>query len=522
MGDSLPSLRNARGGVVASIFLIASAPACADDEPGADASASSGTTGWTTVVDGTVADGTGTTEASSSSGTPLVDASDGSGANFVLTEASAEGDGSSSGGETGEASESGDDEGSSTGAGSGSGSGSEAGEAIAWPPCTDPSWWNGSYRHRVHFEIDHGVAAESLTNFPVLVRLDPSWFDYAAASPGGADLRFRGPNGGSFALPYEIDHWEEGGISTVWVEYPELPWNPEDETSDFWLYYGNPEAAPASDGADVFNRYVAVNHLGSEPRDSVGPHRAVPFDASSGYGEPALCVDECEPLIGEARDFDASKNDALMLENSASLTFQNGDRLSASLWVRTTNLDRLSGWTTILAKAESAWRIQQYANTNAPSLDFDCKFDLDEDGLLPCGPGADQHENYHVPALGTNIGDGDWHHIAISFSWPPDQRWWPPDRPLTARIYVDGVLANEQDFADPTGRLAAIYGDGGGYPIALAMKADQPTGRFFDGAIDEVRIAGDEFSPAWFRAEHAVVRNDVVQPTEWETCPPEP
>jgi hypothetical protein len=79
---------------------------------------------------------------------------------------------------------------------------------------------------------------ETLTNFPVLVRLSPnlSGFSYSQfASPAGGDLRFADASG-TRALAYEIEQWNPAGESAVWVQVPQLA-----GTNDFIMaYWGNP------------------------------------------------------------------------------------------------------------------------------------------------------------------------------------------------------------------------------------------------------------------------------------------
>src|SRR5262249_22646518 len=79
---------------------------------------------------------------------------------------------------------------------------------------------------------------ETLHDFPVLVKLSTSLtgFNYAHfASGSGGDLRFTDATG-TRVIPSEIDEWNPGGVSTVWVQVPALS-----GSSDYiWAYWGNP------------------------------------------------------------------------------------------------------------------------------------------------------------------------------------------------------------------------------------------------------------------------------------------
>lgn len=105
--------------------------------------------------------------------------------------------------------------------------------------------------------------------FPLLVRLHRDYFDFAAARPRGEDLRFATPQGET--LPHEVEAWDAArGEASVWVRVPKIVGAARQELK---LYWGNPAAKDASDGAAVFNAsngYLAVWHLGETVRDVVG------------------------------------------------------------------------------------------------------------------------------------------------------------------------------------------------------------------------------------------------------------
>ena len=106
--------------------------------------------------------------------------------------------------------------------------------------------------------------AETLTNFPVLVRLSENLdgFSYSQfASTNGWDLRFRDATD-SQDLVYEVETWDVGGETIVWVQVPELTNNVY-----VWAYWGafSNAAAPAvytTNGAVwADNNYVGVWHM---------------------------------------------------------------------------------------------------------------------------------------------------------------------------------------------------------------------------------------------------------------------
>ena len=105
--------------------------------------------------------------------------------------------------------------------------------------------------------------------FPVLVRIDKDWFDFAQAKADGADLRFATTAGEP--LKYEIEDWSAiDGSASIWVRLPTIKGNAQEMIQMFW---GNPNVASESDGKAVFNEsngFVSVWHLGEVVQDEVG------------------------------------------------------------------------------------------------------------------------------------------------------------------------------------------------------------------------------------------------------------
>jgi hypothetical protein len=103
--------------------------------------------------------------------------------------------------------------------------------------------------------IDSDLVSHSQSNFPVLVRLNDYNFDYDLANTSGKDIRF---NQSSVELPYEIEKWEYGGDSYIWVQLPSVS---SGSDTTFELYYGNPSVHDAQDSIILWNDYNFVHHL---------------------------------------------------------------------------------------------------------------------------------------------------------------------------------------------------------------------------------------------------------------------
>ena len=90
-------------------------------------------------------------------------------------------------------------------------------------------------------------SGETLTNFQVLVELNPSNFP-AKAKSDGSDLRFEDASGKE--LSYWIEDWNAGAKKPkIWIKVPNIPANGE---TTIKMHYGNPSASAVSDGGKVF------------------------------------------------------------------------------------------------------------------------------------------------------------------------------------------------------------------------------------------------------------------------------
>lgn len=107
------------------------------------------------------------------------------------------------------------------------------------------------------------VTGSTLTDFPVLVKLNSSRINYADTQNAGQDLRFIDAAGN--LLAHEIESWNESGDSYVWVKVPQIA-----TTTDYiWLYYGNAAAPAGQNATEVWsNNYRGVWHMEAGFADS--------------------------------------------------------------------------------------------------------------------------------------------------------------------------------------------------------------------------------------------------------------
>jgi len=117
------------------------------------------------------------------------------------------------------------------------------------------------------------ASANALQDVPVLVELTPGLIDYNDFKSGGADIRFTDSDGNT-ELDYEIELWNPGGTSIIWVKIPSIA---ASETShSIWMYYGNSNANPGENPSGVWDdNFVGVYHLATPG--------AIAYDSKNGY-----------------------------------------------------------------------------------------------------------------------------------------------------------------------------------------------------------------------------------------------
>lgn len=331
------------------------------------------------------------------------------------------------------------------------------------PTCdVSPPWWDLTFTRRRLVTVNAASVTEALTSVPIRLRLDAARIDYAAVQDGGADLRFVDER--STELSYEVEQWDESGDSEVWLR---LPLVPAGGMPTVWMYYGNAAAPAGSDPAGVWDDdFVSVHHLADLRDATAGGH--------DGFGSnlPA----DVEGRIGRGRAFDGS-NDQIELPQEADFDLE--DALTVEAWARVASFT--VDWQAIVTKGDDTWRLHRQLNT--PFVGFGSDTALTNDNLSGTTP----------------IDDGDWHHVAIVYG---DD---------TKQIYVDGQLDVSELYFGPLFVTDA--------PVVLGSNADV-TGRFFHGALDEVRISRVARSTAWIALQaRATADASIVSVGDEETCP---
>ena len=332
------------------------------------------------------------------------------------------------------------------------------------------------YSHKFSITFDGYEGSETLTNFPVLVKVSegfPAGFSYAdCLKSNGDDLRFADAEDNLLAS--EIDTWNSNGVSRVWVKVPSLT-----SSTKITAYYGL-ESAPAVNAASVWaNGYVGVWHMSET---------ALPLTESSGVSTPidnghANVVYGYSGLIGNAVDMSNVTN-----------AYQKGgwaNRLSAAddddldgftdftleIWTRQEAWGDANNPILLAKRSEQVCSYHWYCNKLGDSTRAACMV-LSTNGTST----VDKSGNTTHPVL------GEWTHQAFVRNTAANN----------FKSFVNGT--NSNTWGDSYGTLPIAstserlsFGSGNrGYP--------------FPGQIDEARISRVARSGNWIQATHDTVK----------------
>jgi Concanavalin A-like lectin/glucanases superfamily/Domain of unknown function (DUF2341) len=306
----------------------------------------------------------------------------------------------------------------------------------------------------------------NVLNFPLLVRLDKSFFPFDSAAHGGRDVRFRKSNG--TALPYEIESWDSaGGKATLWVRVDTVFVN--SSTQSVHLMWGNLNAADSATPHSVFDTakgFLGVWHMN---------------DASLGQN------------MNSAQDaFNAtlstSGNSSILLAGDGVIS--RADSLPSSSFLLAGNLPTPQQVTI------SAWVYPVRVTANAkivckPWTSYTTPYQIYS---LEVPPVTTTTAQFHVGLSSTYsfyvTGDNMlplnvWTHLTGTYDG------------TTMRLYVNGVMASSTQISPlpapsvPTNNQSWTIGSW-----------DLTTGEYFSGKIDEVRICKGAFGSDFIKLSY--------------------
>ena len=301
---------------------------------------------------------------------------------------------------------------------------------------------------------DGASVSETILDFPVLIRLSSSDFDFSTTSNDMPRIRFTNSHGDT--LPCQIELWDSlSGKAVIWVRVDTVR---GDGLTVIRMLSGKNDASMKSDGADVFttgNGFQAVWHLEGD-----GSREVLDATENSFHGTPAgskLTSRDC--IIGKGLEF--SDSGYIEIPNSAdgALSYPQDGAFTLSAWVNTENLDTF--YQDIISKGNFQYGLQ----INRYYLWNFYVYKSMEGWVCTDAPAE----------------SGSWHFLAAVSSGN------------AYYLYVNGTLADSVTVIKADS-IKADYS----HNVMLGRRSDIDD-RYFRGKLDEIRISNRARSPAWIR-----------------------
>ncbi|MCQ8105767.1 DUF2341 domain-containing protein [Methylomonas sp. SURF-2] len=309
-------------------------------------------------------------------------------------------------------------------------------------PLLAQAWWNDDWNSRRQVTVDAGVTGadiqETLSDFPILVRLHAGNFGYfAELADNGRDLRFLKDDKTPLSYQVEqVDPFSEMGL--VWIKLPQVRGGIASD--DFWMYYGN---ANAPDGSNSQSLYDVAQALVYHFKDG----ETLPQDATA--------------YASHAADSKAQILPAGYIGAAAQLTGAGPITVSAAPQLA---VDPGKGWTF------SSWLKLEAAQTGASLLSAQQAGKglelLIEGSALSARWSGDAGVAETAPV---ELGLGNWRHVAVVLS---------TDK---LALYLDGSIVAEANIS------------------LSALNPDIRIGDSLNAVLDEVQIAATARSADWIK-----------------------
>ena len=302
--------------------------------------------------------------------------------------------------------------------------------------------------------------AETLTNFPALVRLGDHIFGFNYATfrtTNGGDLRFFDSDGVT-ELNYEIESWNPAGESSLWVRVPTFT----NGCSITARWGSGPTNSPAytTNGSVWANGYIGVWHLNST---------SVTDSTTPAQNSSANTATTTSGIVGGALNFSGTSQATTFTHHSSFNLASNfelqgwfkvnpADKPAsgdfATLTGRETDINNRNWWLAMQSNGTLIWK-------SSPGIDF---------------------------ATAADSANGLWHHVAAVHDGS------------VARLYLDGAEA----ATDATPGSASVTA------ASVYFGAQYGTTRFLKGALDEMRFSKVPRSSNWVWAVYQNIASNTT------------
>lgn len=340
--------------------------------------------------------------------------------------------------------------------------------------------WSTKRIIRINTSATGAGITQNVLDFPLLVRLNSSNFDFSKAQPQGQDVRFSKASGKP--LFYEIERWDsQNQEAEVWVLVDTILGNSNSQV--LTMYSGNSNAQDESSGPQVFGSsgFTGVWHLNQNALSTGTTNLYSNSVNSFHFGNDFVKSTLKEGSIGLGQTFE--REDFIQIEN-VSTALKPDTAFSISVWLKADSVD--SGF---FATPEDP-KLKPYYEKGSEVLSMGNDF-----GIRIMGSGKirffifDETQRpptpdsllYIIHTVDSSYLDNKWHQVVSTFS------------NSTMSLYIDGKLDSSKSL-----EFNRITYDGSPH-FFIGRHGNQEPSFDFMGSLDEVRINKRKNSAAWIR-----------------------
>lgn len=317
-----------------------------------------------------------------------------------------------------------------------------------------------------------------LIDFPLLLRLNSSNFNFNQSESSGNDLRFSNSKGKE--LVYEIENWDPSHqTANVWVKIDTLKGNHPNQTIQ--VYWGNPQAQKKSNGKEVFREnqgFSGVWHL-SDNLSNFNVHES---------------SKELGAIVRQSRSESNSMNISTLGIVGRGFKFSN--RYWVDLGQERNYLNQVP------AASISGW-VKPSFNPSAPqnfgivnigvgqensSISSRAAIEIsDSNTFLIRGRALDLIQSSQLLSSNKKLENETWVHVTAIIHYQKDSIY----------LYLNGNLVQQEkmDFK------AKLTENTNSRNSALGAQ-DNGTGTFFEGLLDEIRLFRGVHSKDWIKMSY--------------------
>lgn len=338
----------------------------------------------------------------------------------------------------------------------------------------DYSLWSDSAKIYMNTTSSGANVTGTVTQIPILVRLNQTNFDFSDALGNGADIRFSKADGTH--LYYQIEKWDSlAREAQIWVNVDTVFGNNNSQYIN--MFWGKSDAVSRSNGGAVFdtaNGFRGVWHLNQNPGGTAPQLTDASKRLNHGTSYGGMnSADLITGIVDKGIELDGSDDYAYTI-----VQFNNPTVFTLSMWFKTTT--------------SSGGKMIGFGNSQTGfSSSHDRNMWMDSLGRIHFGIIS----GGTIRTIGTTsaFNDGQWHQASAQLS------------SAGMKLFVDGTLrASSASYTTPlniNGYWRIGFDNLSGWP-------NYPVHQHFQSAIDEAIVAFTARSEHWVKLDYENIKNN--------------